>query len=205
MEEFDMKRTRWSVVVLAFGVFALCATAWAQEEGRDADDGERGVRERELDPEKAESLRKKAAELRELGEEAMAKALERKANALGGKRADRPREGKRPRDGQPRRDWGEGAGRMMKAIEDMEKRAEALKAEGNDEEAETLLKQAKMRRERVETLKKGVERRRQGAERAATVRKEFDAMKAEVERLSKELAAIKALLKELAGEPNAEE
>ena len=30
-------------------------------------------------------------------------------------------------------------------------------------------------------------------------------MKAEVERLSKELAAIKALLKELAGEPNAEE
>ena len=51
-------------------------------------------------------------------------------------------------------------------------------------------------RGRVDTMKEVAERRRQGMDAA---RKELDGMKSEIERLTKELNAIKALLKELAG------
>jgi len=209
-----MKRIAWLALCLAVGALVLTGEARSQEGERegDAPEGDRPAREKKLNPEKAAALRKKAAELRELGEEGMAKALERRAAMLSGEGGPKdPAGGEREIRGRGQRERpGRGQGqfsseRIERMIEGLEKKAAALKEEGKDEEAKVALTRAKQLRARTQALKAGGERRQQAAERGQAFRKEYEEMKARLERTEKELAAIKALLKELAGDENAEE
>ncbi len=234
-----MDMTRWALSVVALAAMLSGAPARAEETG-DPGDKAPEVKVDEAAAEKAAALRKKAGELRELGEEAMAKALEKRADSLEGQTKQKGK----MKDGQPKRRGREGRGpegrgpggrgadgqrgnwrnrrpadpaAMLKMAERMEDRAKTLKEEGKTEEADKMLARAKQLRSLAEKRQAEGEAKPEGAkadgtetpparrqgpglERALKAQKEFAEMKSEVARLKKDLAAIKALLREIAGD-----